>query len=66
MRNSYITVGKPERKRLPGRPRRRKENNNKVLRETGCEILIGLICSEYRPATGSCEYGNEISGTIKG
>jgi hypothetical protein len=37
-------VGKPEGKRLLGRPRRRWEDNNRMaLREIGWEVWIGFI-----------------------
>jgi hypothetical protein len=41
MRNTYnILIGKRERKRPLGRPRRRWEHNIKMnLRETGCEVV---------------------------
>jgi hypothetical protein len=52
-RNAYrILVGKPEGKRPLGRPRRMWVDNIKMdLREIGWE--------------GSCEHGNEPSGSIK-
>ena len=39
-RNTYrVLVGKPERKRPLGRPRRRRENNIKMdLKEVGCNL----------------------------
>jgi hypothetical protein len=66
MRNEYkISVEKPEGKRPLGRPRRRwKDNIRKDLREMGWEDVdwIHLI----QDMTGSCEHGNEPSGSIKG
>jgi hypothetical protein len=56
-RNAYrILVGKPEYKRPLGRPRRRWVDNIKMdLREIG---WYGLV-------EGSCEHGNEPSGSLK-
>jgi hypothetical protein len=47
-----ILVGKPEGKRLLGRPRRRWVDNTKIDLREG-------------PFEGSCEHGNELSGSIK-
>jgi hypothetical protein len=48
-------VGKPEGKRSLGRPRRRWVNNIEMdLREIGWGSVVG-----------SCEHGNEPSGSIK-
>jgi hypothetical protein len=48
----YDMVGKLEEKCPAGRPRSKSVNNNKInLREIGVE--------------GSCEHGNECSGSIK-
>ena len=60
-------VGKPEGNRPLRRPRRRWEDNIKMdLRE------IGRCCMDWitydlrrRPVEGSCEHGNESSGSIK-
>jgi hypothetical protein len=52
-------------KRRLGRPRRRWENTiNMHLKEMG---WYGLDSSgsRYRPVEGSCEHGNESSGSIK-
>jgi hypothetical protein len=58
-RNAYrILVEDPEGKRSLGRPRRRWVDNIKMdLRETGW--------NGYKPVQGSCECGNEPSGSIK-
>jgi hypothetical protein len=67
-RNAYrILVGKPEGRRPLGRPRRRWVNNIKT--DLG-EIRIGWYRlgrpgSGYGSVKGSCEHGNEISGSIK-
>jgi hypothetical protein len=64
MLNAYrISVGNPERKRPLGRRTRGWEDNIKMdPRETGWGGMdsIGLI-----PVEGSCEHGNETSGSIK-
>jgi hypothetical protein len=50
-----VLVGKPEGKRRLGRPRCRWENGIRMdLRETG---------SGQGPVVGSCEYGDEPSGS---
>ena len=61
-----ILVGKPEGKRPLGRPRRRWEDNIKTdLQEVGrgCGDWMGL--AQDRQVAGACEYGNELSGSIK-
>jgi hypothetical protein len=51
-RNAYKRlVGKPEVKRPPGRPRRRQVDK--------------YYGSGQGPVEGSCEHGNELSGSIK-
>jgi hypothetical protein len=67
-RNAYnILVGKPEGKRLLGRLRRRWVDNVKMdLRETGWDgmVWIGLTWLRIGSSRGSCEHGNETSGSI--
>jgi hypothetical protein len=59
MRNAYrVLVGKPERKRPLGRPSCRGK--------LGGRMWIGFILLKTGPVVGSCEYGNETSGSIKG
>jgi hypothetical protein len=59
-----VLVGKPEGKRPLGRPRRRWEDNiKKDLQEIGggrdwMELAQGRVA-------GTCEYGKELSGSIK-
>jgi hypothetical protein len=54
-------VGKPDGKKRLGRPRRRWEDNIKVdLREIGWDTSG----SRQGPAEGSCDHGNEPSGSI--
>jgi hypothetical protein len=58
-----VLVGRPEGKRPLGRPRHRWEDNIKMdLQEVGggCGGLDG-----YGQVAGTCEYGNELSGSIK-
>jgi hypothetical protein len=65
-KNAYrILVGKPEGKRLLGRPTRRWVDNIKLdLREIGWYGL-GRSGSGYGSMDSYCEHGNEISGSIK-
>jgi hypothetical protein len=67
--NAYRTlVGKPERKRPLGRPRRRWIDNIKMdLREIGWDGVDWMdgYGSEWGPVEGSCEHGIESSGSIK-
>ena len=67
-----VLVGKPEGERPLGRPRRRWEDNIKInLQEVGrgCGDLMELAQDRDRwralVSTGACEYGNELSGSIK-
>jgi hypothetical protein len=58
-----VLVGKSEGKRLLGRPRRRWEDNIKMdLQEVGCG---GMDWIELAQVAGTCECGNENSGSIK-
>jgi hypothetical protein len=55
-----VLVGKPERKRPLGRPRPRWEDNIKAdVQEVGCGGM------DWIELAGTCECGNEPSGTIK-
>jgi hypothetical protein len=60
-------VGRPEGKRPLGRPRLKWEDNIKMdLQEVGCgEYGLDRTSSEYGQVSGSCEFGNELSGSIK-
>jgi hypothetical protein len=61
-----ILVGKPEGKRPLGRPRHRSMDNIKMdLTEIGGVVLTGLIWLRIGTVEGSCEHGNEPSGSIK-
>jgi hypothetical protein len=59
MGNAYdIFVGKPERKRLLGRPRRRRENNIRIdLREIRWRCELDTSGSGQGPMAGPCEHG---------
>jgi hypothetical protein len=63
-RNAYrILVGKPEGKRPLGRPRRRWVDNIKMdLREIGWDGIDWIDLAQA--VEGSCEHGNEHSGSI--
>ena len=61
-----VLVRKPEGKRPLGRPRRRWEDNIKMdLQEVGggCEDWMELAQDKDRWRAGTCEYGDEPSGT---
>jgi hypothetical protein len=64
-RNAYrILVGKPEGKRPLGRPRRRWEDNIRTdLRAIGWGGMGWIDLAQNRE--GSCEHGNEPSGSIR-
>ena len=58
-----VWVGKPEGRRPLGRPRRRWEDNIKMdLQEVGRGSGDWM---ELARVAGACEYGNELSGSIK-
>ena len=58
-------VGRSEVKRSLGRPRLRKEDNIKMnLKETGWDEWTGLIWLRKGTGGGSCNCGNEPSGSI--
>jgi len=59
-------VGKPERKRQLGRPRRRWEDNIKMdLQQVGWMAWTGLIWLRIGTGGGHCKVGNEPSDSIK-
>jgi hypothetical protein len=59
-------VGKPEGRRPLGRPRRRWVDNIKMdLREIGWWYWLDWSGSELGSVEGSCEHGNEPTGSIK-
>jgi hypothetical protein len=62
-----ILVGKLEGRRSLGRPRRRWVDNIKIdLRETGWDGVDWVNLTQVRgPVEGSCEPGDEPSGSIK-
>jgi hypothetical protein len=54
---------KPEGKRPLGRPRTRWEDNIKIgIQEVRCG---GMDWAGYRQMSGTCENGNELSGSVK-
>ena len=58
-----VLVGKPEGKRPLGRPRRRWKDNIKIdLQDVGCG---GMDWIELDQVAGTCDCGNEFSGTTK-
>jgi hypothetical protein len=66
-RGAYrILVGRPEGRRPLVRPRRRWEDNIKMhLQEVRWGAWTGLIWLRIGQVAGSCECGNEPSGSIK-
>ena len=62
-----VLVGKPEGKRPLGRPRRRCEDNIKMnLQEVGWGGYgLDRVVSGLGQVAGTCEFGNEPSGSIK-
>ena len=59
-----VLVGKPEGKRPVGRPRRRWEDNIKMdVQEVG--VWTGSSWLRIGQVAGTCECGNEPSGSIK-
>ena len=66
-RDAYrVLVGKPERRRPLGRPRRRWEGNIKVdLTDVGWGDGLNRPGSGWGQVAGCCECCNELSGFIK-
>jgi len=63
---SRVLMGKPERKRPLGRPRRRWEDNIKInLQEVRWGAWTGLIWLMIWTGGGLLWFGNEFSGSIK-
>jgi len=61
-----VLVGKPEGEKTLGRPRHRWEDNIMMdLQEVGCEGMDWIELAQDRDMVGSCECGNEPSGSIK-
>jgi hypothetical protein len=68
LRNAYkILITERERKRPHGKPRRRWEDYVPMdLREIECVCGLDASGSGQGPVAGSCENGNELSGSLKG
>jgi hypothetical protein len=61
-----VLVRKPKGKRPLGRPRRRWEDNIKAdIQEVGCGVMDWTELAQNRQVAGTCECGNEPSGSIK-
>jgi hypothetical protein len=62
-----VLVGEPDGRRPLGRPRHRWEVNIKIdLEEVGCGSLDWIVLAQDREqVVGTCECGNEPSGSIK-
>jgi hypothetical protein len=61
-----VLVGNPESKRPLGRPRRRWKDNIKMnFQEVGGVVGTGWSCFRIGTGGGTCEYGKELSGSIK-
>ena len=61
-----VLVGKPDGKRPLGRPRRRWEDNIKMdLQEVGGGGDWMELAQDKGQVAGTCEYGNELAGSIK-
>jgi hypothetical protein len=59
-------VGKPEGKKLLGRPIHRWEDNIKInLQKVGYGDMDWIRLAQGREMAGCCECGNEPSGSIK-
>ena len=60
-----VLVGKPEGKRTLGRPRHRWKDNTKMdFQEVGLGIWTGSSWLKIGQVAGTCECGNELSGSI--
>ena len=62
-----VLVGKSERNRPLGRPRRRWEDNIKMdLQELGCGGMKRIeVAQDIGQVAGTCECGNEPSDSVK-
>jgi hypothetical protein len=61
-----VLVRKIERKRSLGRPMRRWNDNIRMdLQEVGCGGMEWIELAQERQVAGTCECGNESSGSIK-
>ena len=61
-----VLVGKPEGKRLLGRPRHRWEDDIKMdLQELGCWVMDWIKLAQDRQVAGTCRRSNEPLVYIK-
>ena len=61
-----VLVGKPEGKRLMGRPRRRWVDNIRMdLQEVVCGYIDWIGLAQDRQLADACEFDNEPSGSVK-
>ena len=61
-----VLVGKPEGKRLLGRPWWRWKDHTKIdVQEEACEGMDWIDVTQDRDRWGTCECGNELSGSIQ-
>jgi len=61
-----VLVGKLERKRPLGRPRRRWADNIRMdLQEVGCEYMDWIGLAQDRQVADACECSNEPWGSVK-
>ena len=60
-----VLVGKPEGKRPLGRPRLRWEDNIEIFRNWDVEVWTGSSWLRIGQVAGTCECGNEPSGSVK-
>jgi len=63
--NTNTILVKPQGKRSLRRPRRRWEDG-RILGKLVWKLWTSFIGSEEGPVAGSCEHGNEASGSVKG
>ena len=60
-----VLVGKPERKRPLGRPRRKWVDNIRTdLQEVGCGYMDWIGLAQDRQVADACASGNEPSGSV--
>ena len=66
MKNAVVVVGRLEGKRPLGRPRRRWEDNIKMVsREVGCDAGDWVALAQGRDEWRTYVSGNELPGSLK-